>query len=183
MDRLSQVLHPELHEGQKSLVLCQNVGVFPCKQFKSNRRNKQWKPAGCQQTLLVSPNPHGSKWARGAAQGWGAGLVCVRLEAVGSHSTAEGDNNRTVTETRGGEVTPTVLHTQMGIPGSTKADFFHFYVNFGQDKNNQAVVAHTFDPSTYLGSRVQDQPHLQSESQVSQGYTVIPCLEKTKIDR
>lgn len=136
MDRLSQELHPELHEGQKSLVLCQNVGVFPCKQFKSNRRGKQWKPAGCQQTLLTSPNPHWNKRARNAAQGRSAGLVYVRPEAVGSDSSAEGDNNsRTVTETRGGEVTSTVRFTpRWGSQAPPKPTSFIFMSTLGKIK-------------------------------------------------
>jgi hypothetical protein len=46
---------------------------------------------------------------------------------------------------------------------------------------SRAVVAHTFNPSTWRQRRVdfwvQGQPGLQSEFQDSQGYTEKPCLK------
>jgi hypothetical protein len=48
----------------------------------------------------------------------------------------------------------------------------------------RAVVAHTFNPSTWEaeagGFLSSSQPGLQGEFQDSQGYTKKPCLEKTK---
>jgi hypothetical protein len=52
-------------------------------------------------------------------------------------------------------------------------------------KFSRAVVAHTFNPSTWEAEAggflsFQGQPGLQSEFQDSQGYTEKPCLGKPK---
>jgi hypothetical protein len=52
---------------------------------------------------------------------------------------------------------------------------------------SQAVVAHTFNPSTWEAEAVdfwvRGQPALQSEFQDSQGYTEKFCLKKPKINK
>jgi hypothetical protein len=62
-----------------------------------------------------------------------------------------------------------------------KANKYHKNIDIKIWKLRQAVVVHTFNPSTWEADFwVWDQPGPQSEFQDSLGYTEIPYLEKPK---